>query len=805
MTDHARTYSYGALPPADADRAIIDYQFAQAHTYFNNLVEIERGRRDRETEALLALDHPKALKLAEIDSKIKRLTEQLKAAHKDEKRAREKRGFAAHKSGDPKLKAGVLTPTKESRERQKRLRNERRPLFESRKRILSELRKSDEWKFGRVGAQLPQELFDELDPERVEKRKKKEEKRKQRAEERAAKKAGKPKKEKKRPRPGKTPRRSNPNKIKYMFLTLDDRITLSATRGEEKVNPYRLVVNPTSPDQEMTTRVDGKKTEPPTGDYIDKLIPWPDDIQRRWERTLLDTPGVVDIGRYAFQGTVCLVIFVERSEDVPPKQRIDAWASKQTKIKRRERVDAGFVTDGYQDVEERAKDMQQGAPPKFRSGAQNFTYAVGVTRTNAKKQPTVDDILNQRFSWAQIQLYDRPNADPETKRGRRIKHGTLWLKIDHRRHNAHHGWVAIPFVYHRPLPDGASVQRVFVRRERKGTHHKWSVNFVLTRIPATHRPKAADTASSGSVGIDLNWRKKLDGTLRVAVWTGSDGCDGEIALSANWHSRLGKPDAISGARDEHFDDVRHDFADWFKQLKQYWESERSAEEMPRCLKNAPGNCSASQSPERFSIDVGFLAHKGFKAPQRIREWKVKEDHLHEYEDNARRNLLAHRFDFYRVLAAELARRYHTVVFEGMDLQGFHEEKPLDEATTDQDKRMKKNLRPAATSTLRRVFRERFASARTVPAAGTTASCNNCGAWNDAGGEMYVTCGTCGTVYDRDLNASRNILCASGPAVTFTRPALDPQEVRISADTSANRDVGRAARRRRSKRDELLST
>jgi hypothetical protein len=146
----------------------------------------------------------------------------------------------------------------------------------------------------------------------------------------------------------------------------------------------------------------------------------------------------------------------------------------------------------------------------------------------------------------------------------------------------------------------------------------------------------------------------------------------------------------------------------------------------------------------------------------VEEWRRRDRHLWLWESNLRDSALRRRREQYRKLAAELSRRYRTLIIERFDLRGVQvravpesEEIDLDAAHAQQQL--------VAASELRSCLVQAFAARRgrivELPAAYTTMDCSACGHRHEAdyAAEVMVTCPRCSMTEDQDARAGRNLM------------------------------------------------
>jgi len=172
-----------------------------------------------------------------------------------------------------------------------------------------------------------------------------------------------------------------------------------------------------------------------------------------------------------------------------------------------------------------------------------------------------------------------------------------------------------------------------------------------------------------------------------------------------------------------------------------------------------------KSPSRFrAIAFYWRAHRfaGDDAGYDLLEkWRYRDEHLERYESGMRRGALLDRRERYRILAADLAGTYKTLVIDDFDLRAF-QELPAPESDKAKVPTQRRNQRHAAGSELRDALKNAFGAARLVKmtSADVTRTCHACGVvnadWDRAAGREHA-CDGCGVTWDQDRNACANLL------------------------------------------------
>lgn len=200
-----------------------------------------------------------------------------------------------------------------------------------------------------------------------------------------------------------------------------------------------------------------------------------------------------------------------------------------------------------------------------------------------------------------------------------------------------------------------------------------------------------------------------------------------------------------------------------------------------------------RSPARFRRLALFWASHRFHGDELVfavlDAWRVREEHLECYQSGLRGTVLRRRRERYRVLAAELARRYKTIVIDDTNIASMirgHDPTQINRST-------------AAGSELRATMINAFGKARASKRnpKDMTRTCHACGTVGDRGEQLVITCDACGATWDRDFNFCLNLLrqeeiAQNAPAGETTAPRAPARSARLRAAKAKQRQPGRAA-------------
>ena len=338
-------------------------------------------------------------------------------------------------------------------------------------------------------------------------------------------------------------------------------------------------------------------------------------------------------------------------------------------------------------------------------------------------------------------------------------------------------WVDLPIILHRPLPDDAVIKWAWIFRRRIGCRHEYRLQLVFeSNTFRTGVQKAG--RGQATIAIDLGWRKLEDGEIRVAYWLDDQGNKGQF-LVPRYKPRTGDAVVFGHEKPEDLRSIRDKLLDAEKTTLRTW---LAATSLPDWLKErtrylhtwrAPGKLGAlltTWKKQRFDGDEEIV--------RKLEAWSKQDRHLLDWESSQRDRAQNHRREEYRLIANKIARVYSKIIIEVFDLRTFAKAKQPEDGLPSDGRRQRSNRMIASPSELRNVIRQ--AAVKTgaevieESAEYTTLTCALCGfteKW-DAAPAIIHTCGRCGEEWDQDENACRNLLGASGKAITSDGEALE---------------------------------
>lgn len=462
--------------------------------------------------------------------------------------------------------------------------------------------------------------------------------------------------------------------------------------------------------------------------------------------------------------------------------------------------------------------------PRFRHWTGDGTVAVQV-----QGGMTVADLFACEDTRVRIErcplrtrpgLRGGPPPDPNSNRSRRRGGADhyLWLRVGS--DGRAPVWARFKIVMHRPLPADAVVKWVSVHRRAVGPAFEWEAHFTLETREMPADPPGLPPPR-GDVVVEFGWRV-VDGGLRVATWLAPSGETGHLVLPQAIVDGIRYPEALRSIRDRIFNAahagllslLRRDPGSLPTWLPGYARDHalhawRSPERLQRVVLRACDELGLRTTRADYEAWAQPASPEGW-GPRDLALWARQERHLWEWERFQDLKARRSRADLYRNFAADLARRYETMVYEEFDMakvavtpktRAKKAEAEHPEPDSQIAKAARSNRFAAATGELRMACVQAFASRRResyeVHVDLGTQRCNPCGnqeRW-DAAPRIKHTCAGCGRTWDQDVNHVLNMRDAF--AVSRERLVREAAERRAVAAAKAG-GGGRWARAKAAK-------
>lgn len=333
----------------------------------------------------------------------------------------------------------------------------------------------------------------------------------------------------------------------------------------------------------------------------------------------------------------------------------------------------------------------------------------------------------------------------------------------------------VPIRLHRPLPPG-TIKWAHLIRYRVADRMQWFVQFVVDVADDAPREKCGH----GAAGIDVGWRQKDNGDLRVAVLHDEYGGTRELVLPKDLIDKNEHVRGLAALRDTNLDKAKLDLIGWL--------SGQQGMELK------PQHVSMWRSPGRIKKlvdEVGELMPLSLR--ERLTAYLKQDRHLWQWQEHERQKVLARRQYIYRCFAADVTRTYSVLAIEEMDLRKFASRGKPEDGTQAQ-RQDKDNRQFACISELRQSLAnaaaERGVRLEKLDPSFSTLRCHECGTvdegWNPAT-QLEHTCPNCGAVWDQDVNAAKNLLASA---------LLTKQDASVLVDTEVQKKTVVSARQQR---------
>lgn len=408
---------------------------------------------------------------------------------------------------------------------------------------------------------------------------------------------------------------------------------------------------------------------------------------------------------------------------------------------------------GTYNVVEKAMDASKTQPlyrgirprdPSFVSW-QESCHHIGVQLQKGQSVPLTLAGASTQLKIERDGIHPKPMRDGSPRRG-------ALLSIRVTSDKAKPVWATFPMVMHRDLPEDGDIRTAVISRRRVGANTKWTVEITVDE--PTRTPKPADVG--GVMAMDIGWRQRADGGLKVASWVREDGRGDEVILDPNMVSGIRKAQELTGLRRDKFNVILKATREWVQAHALF---------CPEWLRRAATHMDKWKSIEKLSQ----LALRWRKARfdgdapayDMLEAWRYHDQHLGAWECNQREKSLRARREQYRVFAKKCACEYDVLVIEDFKLtaKGIAQHNDIEKGPENQKARSNRQL--AAVSSLRQAMVQAFIirgrEVVKVPPENTSKRCHACKMLTALKAQERYTCEHCGTEWDRDENARANLM------------------------------------------------
>jgi len=414
------------------------------------------------------------------------------------------------------------------------------------------------------------------------------------------------------------------------------------------------------------------------------------------------------------------------------------------------RAACGLHFGTYLAVEEARGRDRSGPPPVFRRFGHSGRIAVQIQGGGSLSDACAEG--NGKIPY-QLQIDGPLPGTSGKRRDARIRIGS-----DEQRKPI---WLPFIVTLHRPIPEDGVIKRAWLMGKKHGTHIKWELQLVIAR---EEWPVADDCATEGMIAVDVGWRLRPNGDIRVATWRSDvDGEDGgELCIPREYVDRLRKCEDLQSIRDKHLDAILPKMSAYRKDCAS---RATKGDEAAQAFCDRSDHVWQWRSPARLAgLILWWRDHRvpGDEAVfDEAEAWRQQDKHLYDWQGHQRKSWQRWRKNLYRNFAADLSRRGASVVIEDVrwtDL--MHDDDENDKSFS------RVAQRTAAVGMLCDILRQRFRSVIECDPRWTTRDCHACGQRDDWDQitDLRHTCSNCGADWDQDENACWNLLRLASEAV-----------------------------------------
>lgn len=428
-----------------------------------------------------------------------------------------------------------------------------------------------------------------------------------------------------------------------------------------------------------------------------------------------------------------------------------------------------------------AQKRRNGQPAALRFHRWDGTgrIAVQLQRQAADPPRTPTTLSDTNGKWRNVLLLPPIAATPQTvwdamSRAEQRAAGRSTIRW-YLGSSTHH---TLPVQFHRPLPEDSEVLQAELVRTRTGPDTAMYLCLTV-RIPDP------TPAEGQPVAVHIGWRRRPDGSIRVATWrtitpvtvptnltdvvtVHPGGTSGEIIAPATWLAAADRFNGVASTRSLTFNSIQNKVADWLTTNPQpdgptaadvrQWRS-------PNRLATLALTWRANPPVGDDTTDIAAM----------LEAWRRQDKHLWLWHAHGTNKRHGRRDDAWRAAAAWITSFAGTVVVDDTDLAELRRRPDItdtpalpgpaaDRARANAVSVAPGNLRSAVVNAAGR----RGVHVATISGARLTRHHTTCGYTADTKGRSttttadyaartVVTCPGCGADYDQDHNATRVLL------------------------------------------------
>lgn len=383
----------------------------------------------------------------------------------------------------------------------------------------------------------------------------------------------------------------------------------------------------------------------------------------------------------------------------------------------------------YELVDDRLNQIKRSPQSDVKFNRFNGEGSLGVRFTSSGRGGICkDEIFSCQDTQIKMELiHDKREG---TDKARALVH--FRVKSDNRKPV----WAIFPMVYHRELPNDASVKLIKIVARKVGDKLKYELHLTL-ESKAFIIPRKL---TGKSVGFDIGWRAGERAGFFSDV---QNNTKIDVILPDGLKAKFEHAASIRSIQDKNFNEIKPNLVKWL--------SENMT--MPERLASKLQFLHQWKSNKRLENVVWLWRKERFVGDEVIfpiiEAWAHKNRHLYQWWSNELQKACGWRKDFYANLAKKITVEYDTVYIENLNGSNMAKSKVAGGNRT--------IVAPFEFRQLLKVQSAKYGSElKKVPAPYTSMTCFSCGYVNEKDESLAITCGSCKLTYDRDENASRNI-------------------------------------------------
>lgn len=363
-------------------------------------------------------------------------------------------------------------------------------------------------------------------------------------------------------------------------------------------------------------------------------------------------------------------------------------------------------------------------------------------RLNKNGRTLTEDLFNGKCSLIKIDLIP-PRVTKKAPNGIKCKEGTLKFRVNSTESGRPIFVTFGGLKYHRDLPPEAVIKTARVRVFKKGLLTKYELQIT---VEAGLGFNSTRKMTGTKAGLDLGWRKMAEG-IRIGYVYDTNSESKEIVLPSIISDKLKHTEDLQSTIDQLFNEnkeylsvwVNNNFhlqPDWFRKETQYIDQWRSGKRLFNLFNKWKEN--------RFNNDDSIYSV--------MELWYHKYKHYYMWLVCEKQKTILRREHYYRSIAIDLCKKYDSIYIENLKGNSMAKSGAGGEGRF-------KSSPFAFLKILKEVALNGGVELIKVPAPYTSKVHYQCGQVCDIKGDLVYRCEHCNEEFDRDLNASRNILRA----------------------------------------------